>query len=158
MIRTLGAATVAVLCLSASPKPAEACGGAVFEALVPTRALMVKAERAFEKGQYLRVVELLDDGRVIRSRKTHLRRMELVALSNLRLGRVRAARLSLAYLAKENAKDVRIQARYAEALARTPGRRAEARQILERLAAENQLGGDRDRRLLASLRPAPLGG
>src|SRR5688572_1366413 len=82
-------------------------------------ALIVEAEKAFEAGRYARVIELLDNGTEMSDWRHGNRRMELVAIANIRNGRPQAGIMSLRYLLKQKKEDPYLLTRLAEGLALT---------------------------------------
>jgi hypothetical protein len=114
--------------------------------------LIVEAEKAFEAGQYAKVIEMLDNGIELRDWRRGNRRMELVAVSNIRTGRPHAGIKSLRYLLKQKKNDPYLLTRLAEGLAQTKIGKAEAMAILEKLEKADLLADTQGHDLLVRLR------
>lgn len=95
--------------------------------------LVAEAEQALEAGRYEEVLDLLDNGIDMADWRHGNKRMELVAVANIRTGRVRAGVMSLRYLLKRKKDDPYLMTRLAEGLAGTKRGKPEAIAILESL-------------------------
>src|SRR5262245_38473534 len=79
-------------------------------------ALIAEAEKMFEAGKYQEVIDILDNGTEMMDWRHGNRRMELVAISNIRTGRPHAGIMSLRYLLKQKKDDPYLLTRLAEGL------------------------------------------
>jgi predicted Zn-dependent protease len=139
--------------VTAIPTAAYPCGNSVYIRTDEATQLVAEAAKAIEKKQYRRVLELLGDPDThFTSSKLADRRMELVAIANVRLGSVETGLMSLRWLAKRKPSDVGIQARLAEALSKTRAHKKEALAILEKLEKADLMPDAEAWAVLAALR------
>jgi hypothetical protein len=140
-MRALSVMTLASSLLLAVPNIAFPCGNGVYLRTDEATQLVAKAEKALEKKQNRRVLKLLADPDLeFESAPLGERRMELVAVANVRVGNVAAGLASLRWLSERKSSPV-IKARLAEALSRDKAQaqtsKAEALQILETLEKDD---------------------
>lgn len=114
--------------------------------------LIARAEKAFDAGRYQEVLDLLLESGEMSDWRHANRRMELVAIANIRTGRPQAGVMSLRYLLKQNKNDPYLLTRLAEGLALTKAGKAEAIAILEKLEKADLLADAEGHRLLVQLR------
>lgn len=114
--------------------------------------LVAEAEAAMEAGRYREVLDLLDNGVELADWRHGNKRMELVAIANIRSGRPRAGVLSLRYLLKRKRDDPYLLTRLAEGLARTKHGKVEAVAILESLEKSDLITDAEGYAVLAELR------
>ena len=115
-------------------------------------ALIAGAEEAFEAGQYQKVLELLDNGIEMADWRHGNRRMELVAIANIRTGRAKAGIMSLRYLLRQKKDDPYLLTRLAEGLALTEQGKKEAIAILEKLEKQDLVADKDGKQILVALR------
>jgi hypothetical protein len=113
--------------------------------------LISQAEKAFQAGDYQEVLDLLDGWTEMADWRHGNRRMELVAISNVRTGRVNAGVMSLRYLLRKKKNDPYLSTRLAEALALTKSGKREAAEILARLERDDLIADAKGFAVLASL-------
>jgi predicted Zn-dependent protease len=115
--------------------------------------LIAKAESAFEQGKYDKVIDLLaDDSLLLRDHRQGDRRMELVAIANIRTARPAAGVMSLRFLLKKSPDDPYLLTRLAEGLSKSKRGAEEASMILERLSKDDLVPDAKGYLVLAELR------
>jgi hypothetical protein len=134
--------------------PAEACFD--YESLSPTESgeLIAAAEKALNAGDARGALDLLEYSPAMDSWRHGNKRMEIVAIANIRSGRAERGVLSLRYLLRKQKDDPFLLARLAEGLALTKNGRAEALAILDRLDRDDLMPDANAQTVLASLLPS----
>jgi hypothetical protein len=115
-------------------------------------ALIAEAEKAFEAGEYGTVLDLLDNGIEMSDWRHGNKRMELVAIANVRTGKVQAGVKSLRYLLRQKKDDPYLLTRLAEGLALTESGKTEAIAILEKLEKQDLVADGDGKKVLVALR------
>lgn len=148
------AALLTALTFSLSAPAAWACMD--FEALSPNEStlLLSAAEKELKAGHPQKVVELLAYSPDLATWQQNNKRMELVAIAQIRLGKVHLGNRALKALLKKSPDDPYLLARLAEGLVRTRSGKAEALAILERLDREDLMPDAEGYAVLAALLPA----
>lgn len=155
-MRALPLLRLTSLLMLAAPNIAYPCGNGVYLRTNEATQLVAKAERALEKNQNRRVLQLLADEEIeFDSMALNEKRMALVGIANVRVGKVAAGLASLRWLAERKPSPV-IEAWLAEGLAKDrtnpADSRAEALKILEKLEKDDLLPDAKAAAVLASLR------
>lgn len=130
-----------------------------FEALSPTESsqLLAAAEKQLEDGQPQAVIDLLAYTPEMSSWRHGNKRMELVAIASIRVGKVDRGVRALRALLRKAPDDPFLLARLAEGLGRSKNGKAEALAILERLDREDLMPDAKGYAVLAQLLPAGKG-
>lgn len=154
---SIAAALLSAITITWATPSAWACMD--FEALSPTESsqLLAAAEKHLLDGEPQAVIDLLAYTPEMSSWRHGNKRMELVAIASIRVGKVDRGVRALRALLKKTPDDPYLLARLAEGLGQSKHGKAEALAILERLDREDLMPDARGYFVLAQLLPAGKG-
>jgi hypothetical protein len=149
----LVAAITVVSALALVRADASACGNSVYLETDEAAQLVAKAEKAFHRGKYRQVRELVFDGEFrVQDRNLARKLHELVAVSQIRTGIVTGGVSTLRSLLASDPENTYLKTRVAEGLSKLSKKRREALEMLSDLESRDLVADAEGYRALAELR------